>query len=356
MTIQDTSKSVIASSDQLLTAIGFESDYGYKGVEVRHGDITKLNNHYDLLVISAFREGYEPTPGSLMGSLLHELNLSVRELAQDPFLDLRKPLSTWISSELTGLHFKRILCVEILGSDFPMVEVFENLFATIALLQSKNVRIESIAMPLLGSGEQGIPRSQIIESLLPLCKEALTGSTHLKSITFAERRLEKAKEIDLAINEHLGRKELQLPKYEVVKSLKKDIVDGARKAAHANCDVKLFSEIQEVFRRSDLRSFEAGVLARRLIEHVVDDLIRSAGGKPGTDLFKKIESLHNRKVAQWISSYMHVLRIFGNESAHERNNHRMPSELEENDFIISLFCLNRVLQFWLGTAYSSATK
>ena len=33
---------------------------------------------------------------------------------------------------------------------------------------------------------------------------------------------------------------------------------------------------------------------------------------------------------------MHVLRIFGNESAHERNKDRMPSELTENDFIIPL--------------------
>ena len=92
---------------------------------------------------------------------------------------------------------------------------------------------------------------------------------------------------------------------------------------------------------------DRGVLARRLIEFVVDDLIRSTGGTPGIDLFQKIETLHNRNIAQWISSYMHVLRIFGNESAHERNKDRVPSELTENDFIISLFCLNRVLQFWL---------
>ena len=60
----------------------------------------------------------------------------------------------------------------------------------------------------------------------------------------------------------------------------------------------LFLEIQDVFRRTDLRSFEAGVLARRLIEFVVDDLIRSSGDTPGIDLFKKIETLHNRNIAQ----------------------------------------------------------
>ena len=82
---------------------------------------------------------------------------------------------------------------------------------------------------------------------------------------------------------------------------------------------------------------------------MVNNLIRSSGGTPGIDLFKKTETLHNRNIAQWISSYMHVLRIFGNESADERNQGRVANELTENDFIISLFFLNRVLQIWSDT-------
>lgn len=335
-------------SDQLLTAVGFDSAYGYKRVEVRNGDITKLTIEHDLLVISAFLGGYQPTPGSLMGALLKSLNLSIKKLANDPYLDFRKPLSTWISKPLEKLPFKRILCVEMVGSEFPIEEVFENLFASIALLQSKGINIQSITMPLLGSGEQGIDREEIIKTLLPICKEALSNSSNLKSITFVERKLEKAKEIDLAINKFLGRTELQFPKNKVMESLKNEILDLAGQASHKNPKVNLFREIQSVFRREDLRSFEAGVLARRLIEFIVDDLISSKEESTGIDLFKKIETLHNRNIAQWISSYMHVLRIFGNESAHERNKDRMPSELTENDFIISLFCLNRVLQFWLN--------
>ena len=89
-----------------------------------------------------------------------------------------------------------------------MVEVFENLFATIASLQSKNVRIESIAMPLLG--EQGIPRSQPLNRFLPLCKEARTGQFISKSITFAERRPRKVKEIDFKTRAS-GKEGAQLP-------------------------------------------------------------------------------------------------------------------------------------------------
>ena len=336
-------------SDRLLTAVGYDSPHGYKRVEVRHGDITKMTVEHDLLVISAFSEGYQPTPGSLMGALLKNLGLSVKELSENMFLDLRKPLSTWISQPLEKFSFKRILCVEMVGTDFSMEEVFENLFASVGLLHSKQIETQSILMPLLGGGEQGISRAGIIRTLLPRCQEALSTSQKLQRITFAERDPEKALEIDRAISEVLGRKELKFPRNEVMESLRNEILTLASQAAQSHPETELFSEITNVFRRQDLRSFEAGVLARRLVEFVVDDVIRKDGSTPGIDLYNKIETLHNRKVSMWMSSYMHLLRIFGNESVHERYDDRLPSELTENDFIISLFCLNRVLRFWLDT-------
>ena len=347
MTSEDIDASKIPDSDQLLTTVGFDSPYGYKRVEVRHGDITQLSIRHDLLVISAFKGGYLPTPGSLMGALLTNLGLSVEELAQDMFLDLRKPLSTWISRPLENFSFKRILCVEMVGTEFSIEETFENLFASVGLLHSKQIDAQSIVMPLLASGEQGIPKQEIIQTLLPLCKNALFASPSLNSITFAERRIEKALEIDTVINETLGRKELKFPRNEVMEALRTEILELASQAAERYPEAELFSEIINVFRREDLRSFEAGVLARRLVEFVVNDVIRKSGATPGIDLYKKIETLHNRKVSMWMSSYMHLLRIFGNESVHERDDSRLPRELTENDFIISLFCMNRVLRFWL---------
>ena len=342
-------------TDRLLTAVGFDSPHGYKRVEVRCGDVTKLSVEHDLLVVSAFKGGYQPTPGSLMGALLENLGLSVEKLAKETFLDLRKPLSTWISRPLENLSFKRILCVEMIGSNFSIEEVFENLFASVGLLHSKKVEATSIVMPLLGGGEQGIPRKEIIRTLLPRCKEALSASPNLSAITFAERDPQKALEVDRAINEELGRKELKFPRNEVMEALRKEILDLASQSALNHPEAELFNEIANVFRREDLRSFEAGVLARRLVEYVVDDVIRKDGGRPGIDLYKKIETLHNRRVSMWMSSYMHLLRIFGNESVHERDNERLPRELTENDFIISLFCLNRVLRFWLDTEKKPAS-
>lgn len=54
-------------------------------------------------------------------------------------------------------------------------------------------------------------------------------------------------------------------------------------------------------------------------------------------------------VASWIRSYLHVLRVLGNESAHEkRGEGRSPAHVEARDVAIGLFCLQRVLEFWVS--------
>jgi hypothetical protein len=334
-------------SNRLLTAVGFETPYGYKRVEVRHGDLTEMSLRYDLLVVSTFPRDYEPTPTSLVGALHKNLHFSLLAESKKPYLDFRDSLAIWITRSVSNRFFKRILCTELQDGKFNLGEVFENLFAGIALLEAKGIPTKSLVMPMPGTGDAKIPMEKVAQTLLPACKKALFESATLSSITFVARTEEKAVAIDKAINTYLGRKELKFPRNEVMEALRTEILELASQASEKYPEAELFSEIINVFRREDLRSFEAGVLARRLVEFVVNDIIRKSGATPGIDLYKKIETLHNRKVSMWMSSYMHLLRIFGNESVHERDDSRLPRELTENDFIISLFCMNRVLRFWL---------
>ena len=132
-----------------------------------------------------------------------------------------------------------------------------------------------------------------------------------------------------------------------MESLRNEILTLASQAAQSHPETELFSEITNVFRRQDLR-LSRPASSPHLVEFVVDDVIRKDGSTPGIDLYNKIETLHNRKVSMWMSSYMHLLRIFGNESVHERYDDRLPSELTENDFHHLPLCLNRVLRFrWI---------
>jgi hypothetical protein len=349
VTSEDINPSEIPESNRLLTAVGFETPYGYKRVEVRHGDLTEMSLRYDLLVVSTFPRDYEPTPTSLVGALHNNLDFSLLAESKKPYLDFRDSLAIWITRSVSNRFFKRILCTELQDGKFNLGEVFENLFAGIALLEAKGIPTESLVMPMLGTGDAKIPMEKVAQTLLPACKKALFDSAALSTITFVARTEEKAVAIDKAINTYLGRKELKFPHSELMESLREEILILTAKAAKRHPKAELFSEITNVFRRQDMRSFEVGVLARRLVEYVVNDLIRKKGSKPNPDLYKNIETLHNRNVKMWMSSYMHVLRTFGNESVHENEDDRLPQELTDNDFIISLFCLNRVLRFWMDS-------
>ena len=218
-------------------------------------------------------------------------------------------------------------------------------------MEAKDKKMESMVLPVLGTGHQGLSPQEVIKNLLPPAIAALQRSRHLARISFVEKDRAKAEKLDGAVNEFLGRKEIRLPKYDLMESLKKDILRNAAKAHGIRPQTTLFDEISTVFRSSNFRSFEVGILARRLVEFAVDDLIPKK--KRFLDLYKRIELLPNQNVAAWISSYMHVLRIFGNESAHERDLKRRPKRVSEEDFIICLFCMSRILDFWLETESKS---
>ena len=89
-----------------------------------------------------------------------------------------------------------------------------------------------------------------------------------------------------------------------------------------------------------------GILSRRLVEYIVEEVLES--DKPIQELARSINKTANIGVASWIRSYMHTLRIIGNEFAHEKATEaRRPQHMDENDLVIALFCAHRLLDFWL---------
>jgi len=74
---------------QLLETIEIRGSHPGR-IELSQGDLTDLSSRQraDLLLVSAFPDDYEPTPGSLIGAL-HGKGLSVKKLARHKDIDLR---------------------------------------------------------------------------------------------------------------------------------------------------------------------------------------------------------------------------------------------------------------------------
>lgn len=163
-------------------------------IELLKGDLSEIPAQHavDALVVSAFPNDYAPVPGTLFGAL-SERGLNMRKVAQAKAEDQRERLGCWVSkqipAELTAqFNFKRVICFE------PRYPAFlessgvsmENIEATVGYVfrclnnfvipdlvgadTARQFEIRSIAMPLLATGNQGVP----VEAMLPeLLKAAI---------------------------------------------------------------------------------------------------------------------------------------------------------------------------------------
>lgn len=170
-----------------------------KTIRVYQGNLCRTRQAYDILACSAFKGDYWPEKGTLIGGLSAEKGISVEELAQKPELDLRA-MGCWLSREIPG-NFRRVACVELLTlrqmRDTTVSEMaLKSTFSTFKfLLEQASIRglpVERVALPILGTGSQGIDLCYVVTPLIAQCAAALQTISGLKEIDFYEMNREKA--------------------------------------------------------------------------------------------------------------------------------------------------------------------
>jgi hypothetical protein len=154
---------------QILRVINIQTEDGPRQIQLAVGDITDTpeNLACDAIVVSSFPGNYVPTRTSVIGALSRK-GLSVEDLARKKDSDLRKDFGCWLSHELPprpGLSFKRLLCFETaLRGQAP--DVIGDLFRAIEPFALGPPYLQSVAIPLLGAGNQGYDASVVANALL----------------------------------------------------------------------------------------------------------------------------------------------------------------------------------------------
>lgn len=164
-------------------------------IELFWGDLSHLapKDAVDLLVVSAFPNDYMPTPTSLIGAL-HRNGISLHKLSFDKEQDLREDFSCWLSRPVGVKSFKRILCVESGWRGTPP-QLADDLFRAIVPV-SFTVPTRSVAMPLIGSGDQGYSAAQMLESILSAATAWLRRGAPievLKIVVYSQEAAHEAK-------------------------------------------------------------------------------------------------------------------------------------------------------------------
>ncbi len=121
----------------------------------------------DLLVVSAFRRDYTPTVTSVVGALAKR-GVSVAALAANPDIDLRATTSCWVSRPMPpgrGFGFDRLLCFEP-ATPRTAASTVGDIFRTLVPFVGPEIGIRDVAMPIVASGNQGVPREEMLTAIL----------------------------------------------------------------------------------------------------------------------------------------------------------------------------------------------
>jgi len=341
--------------------VGIETEKGFKSIELAHGDLMHLKQDIDILVFSALQYSYEPLRGTLIEAIENKLNVNIYKLSKDPFIDLRASFHSWIHPIVdTTCNYKFLLCAEApqISSPKPVDfanKMIEGLFMMLSVLEAKGITVKSIALPLLGSGSQGIDTALTIREIIDQSYSFFQRTNSLEKILIVERNENYVNKLSSYMDDHLGRKNMIIPHTDILKAIKYELnlvidklINKHKKDNKYRVFLETLFELKQNLTNEKPNAVLIGISGRKIIEIITTRLhVISKTGSENLALFNKINNLYSLKIAQWIQSYMHILRIIGNETAHYQDNqNRKPLNLYPSDLTISLFCLKRVLDFW----------
>ncbi len=341
----------------LLNVISVPTSNGIKTIEIHNDDLTKLNWNFDILIISAFHNKYNPAPNTLIKALEDNSCIILSDIAEEPLIDLRNSLNCWISDMIEEKNFKYILCIEgiktAIEKNGSSSSALADLFGTISLLQYKNIQAQSIAMPLIGSGFQGNSIESVLPVLIEKAIESLSNNPLLNTIYFVEIDESKAKLIDDTINLTLNRGSEKLELLfddPLILKLLEQIMSKLIQIQKSNfkfLNNKTFKNLIDKINSKKIRFFELGILCRKLLEILLPEISKLKSDKY-ISIYEHLTELKSKNVADWMITYLHTLRVFGNFVAHENETNEIPNHMDKSDMIVFSHALNRFLDFYIS--------
>jgi O-acetyl-ADP-ribose deacetylase (regulator of RNase III) len=337
------------NTPQRINLVEVRTVWGFRTFELYQGDITQLQD-VDILFVSAFTEAYEPLQGSVIGAL-HNIGIDVRQLAQQPLLDLREPFDCWVSTELSQQPFKHIVCVETPfgvapqrdGNEADQIiqKALKNLFTVLWMLEAHDIPTTTVATPMLATNLQNYNPHTVIKALLELSTRHLEHSSTTETIKFVAYIKERAVDLRHAMDDTLGRVQVPLPRGPQVDVLKRDIAQLMREL-HNQINYPVFDDVKRLALDDSSEPINYGITGRDFAQAFAEYLLGDNFDSKD-DLNRKINKLQKplADIPEWLKHQLHLLRTIGNDFAHGQG-----KTISVEDMELQLMCIRRILKFW----------
>ena len=335
---------------KMLNSATVDTQYGFRSINLSHSDL--IYEKTDLLILtSTFGE----KPSGLFFERLANL-CEYKEFDLNPFfsVDQQNYSSLIKGNELTG--FKNLLVLILPKREDHSEEYLEKLKSTInllinsslAILEIQDKPIKSISLPVI-CGHRMKTKSEydkLTKILISLTAKWLKKSEFSNEINIGVFYKSETNLWNDSMNNVLGRTPLDKGGF------LNDLLHDFQRVLDRNSEGPLSSAIlpmRENLYSSDKIGVENFLIhSRKLVEILITKMAQHFNVKLGGELMSNIEKFRHVRIAPWILSYMHTLRVFGNEGVHVRldNKTYSPNQLSDTDFINGVTMLKALLIYW----------
>jgi hypothetical protein len=315
-------------------------------LEFYGGDITTIQS--DLMIASAFKGAYYPTPNSVLGAIYERFNLDLTGKKFDILHGLSGvryvPQEVLSSSSFTG----RLWIVEMIKHSNLKEEVSADIDKIFKELQRLGPvfdlnNVKTISLPLLGVGRQRLEIHTIVLKLMGLIRRW----THTSSIDTI--RLFVYSLTDAAIvNRHIDEFFETFVDGATSSLLFKASLDELKENINSFDDV-LKEYMMDLYNIASVNSpsiSSLAIIGRKIAELCVTILIDMTVpelNKKNTNLDKKINKLYEHLENRWFYSYFRLLQFAGNHAAHD-----IPIQLTFEDASAILIASMRLAEYTSG--------
>lgn len=319
-------------------------------LEFYAGDIFDI--YSDVLILSAFRGGFIPIGGTTWGSLHQRTGLGYQ--VADTACQTR------FSGNIVGFNipendfFSRLFALE-------MVKPGKNNSFTLASLKScykelgkflENFRedpFETVSLPLMGTGNQGISLADSVTELLHILTNLKT--TRLKIIRIFANNFEAISSLNLKINDLFHRKE---PARSQLLSAALEELILLENSTLTPLSIKTVQKMISLATAEHATLNPFGIAGRIYAETLALELCHyfKTGEVPSTLHLRIVELMpHLKGVRPYVISYLRLLQNYGNLSAHAGN-----PGLNHQDAAAIIIAVVRIIDFyeWLVLQPSQA--
>lgn len=338
-------------------SVVIETPTGYKTFKLVFGDITTVST--DLLVVSTHSNLDFEASGLVLDRLWDQHDVVVDRAQR--WLTLGEDLWTCFQEQHAPTPFSGLLTIclpQILHQPDPLPffdRAMRGVFASCASLEYMGCSYPVVSLPVL-YGQRLVAKHypEAVKSLIRHALDWLKQSKGTKVVQFVIFEAQKKEAWNEAMDQCLGRFPISAAADQVLQSLCLDLAQQLTSHTFPELQEPL-AELAGDLSHPDKISIESICNSgRKLVEAMLDVVLRQqATGKIKSANFNSIatdiDDLRNRgRIAPWIASYMHSLRIFGNHTAHYQNDALTyrPNRLSRGDIVSALCAIRALLSSW----------